>query len=78
MTSLILFFIHTYQKMFSPDTGFFKRLYFTGKTCRFNPTCSEYAYQAIERYGILRGAFLGVKRILKCHPGNPGGNDPLQ
>lgn len=45
--------------------------------CRFNPTCSEYCFQAIEKYGILRGCFLGSKRILRCHPFSEGGNDPL-
>jgi len=46
--------------------------------CRFKPTCSHYTYQAIEKYGILKGTFMGVKRVLKCHPGNPGGFDPVK
>jgi len=44
-------------------------------TCRFIPTCSEYTYEAIERYGIIRGSFLGLKRILRCQPWNKGGID---
>ncbi len=46
-------------------------------TCRFVPTCSEYALQAIEKYGIIRGGILAVRRILRCHPFHPGGYDPI-
>ena len=46
-------------------------------TCRFHPTCSAYFIQALEEYGAVRGSFLGIKRILKCHPFHPGGYDPL-
>ena len=46
-------------------------------TCRFVPTCSEYALQAIERYGIFRGGIMAVRRILRCHPFHPGGYDPV-
>jgi len=45
--------------------------------CRFVPTCSEYALEAIQKYGALKGGLLAVKRILRCHPGNPGGFDPV-
>lgn len=50
---------------------------FTPKACRFYPTCSEYTKQAIEKYGFLKGFWLGVKRISKCHPFNEGGVDYL-
>lgn len=46
-------------------------------TCRFYPTCSTYFLQAVTKYGFLKGSYLGIKRILKCHPGHPGGYDPL-
>ena len=46
-------------------------------TCRFYPTCSMYMLQALRRYGPLKGSYLGIKRILKCHPFHKGGYDPL-
>ena len=45
--------------------------------CRFEPTCSVYTMQAVEKYGVLRGAWLGVRRLGRCHPFNPGGWDPV-
>ena len=48
-----------------------------GPVCRFYPSCSEYAYVAIYRYGLIRGIPLAIKRILKCNPYNPGGIDPV-
>ncbi|MBP2640381.1 MAG: yidD [Firmicutes bacterium] len=46
-------------------------------SCRFVPTCSQYAFSAIEKYGAIRGAYLAVRRILRCHPFHPGGYDPV-
>lgn len=68
MKLIILNIIKIYQKFISPI--------FPGK-CRFYPTCSNYTYQAIEEYGCIKGLYLGIKRILKCHPFNEGGYDPL-
>ena len=46
-------------------------------SCRFYPSCSEYAHEAVEKHGVVRGAALSVRRLLKCHPCNPGGYDPV-
>ncbi len=45
--------------------------------CRFNPTCSEYTYQAITKHGIIKGTYLGVRRVIRCHPLSKGGYDPI-
>lgn len=65
---LILGLIRFYQYGISP---------YTYRHCRFIPTCSSYAYEAISKYGVLKGGFLSVRRILKCHPLNKGGYDPV-
>lgn len=60
--------IKAYRKVVSP---------LLPASCRFTPTCSAYAVTAIERYGVIRGGWLALKRIARCHPWNPGGVDPV-
>jgi len=64
----IIMVIRIYQVFISP---------LSGRNCRFYPTCSNYFLQALERYGIIKGTWLFFKRIIKCHPFNSGGYDPL-
>ena len=66
--SLGIKMINFYQKHISKHFG---------KKCIFYPTCSEYTKQAIDKYGIIKGSFKGIKRVLKCHPFNQGGVDHL-
>ncbi len=69
MKTLCLAAIRVYRFLISP---------WLGPTCRFEPTCSAYACQAIERFGVVKGAGLTVWRLLRCHPFHPGGYDPLR
>ena len=69
MKSIFIFVIKIYQKVISP---------WLGKSCRFYPTCSEYSKKAIIKYGVLKGSWLGIKRILRCNPFGNGGYDPLE
>ena len=74
---LALKFIRLYQKTLSFDHGLFKQLFPYGY-CRFTPTCSEYGYQAVEKYGIIKGGLMAFWRIIRCNPFNHGGHDPLK
>lgn len=68
MKQLLLSLIKFYRKFISPMTP---------PACRFHPTCSQYGLEAIETHGAMKGGYLTVKRILKCHPFHPGGFDPV-
>lgn len=74
---IILKLIKIYQKTLSFDYGWFKSLYPYGY-CRYYPTCSEYSYQAINKYGIIKGGILSFWRLLRCNPWSKGGDDPLK
>lgn len=77
LKKLILKLIRFYQKWLSLDQGFLGKT-FNVRVCRFEPYCSEYSYQAIEKYGVIKGSILGVYRILRCNPFSKGGYDPVQ
>jgi putative membrane protein insertion efficiency factor len=69
MRHVLVALIRIYQKRISR---------WTPAVCRFQPTCSEYAAQAITRYGALRGGAMALRRLLRCHPFHPGGFDPVK
>jgi uncharacterized protein len=73
MKKITIILIKLYQKIISPAYSWIFKNYFHG--CRFYPSCSEYTIQAINKYGALKGLFLGFKRILKCSPLSEGGVD---
>lgn len=68
MKSLLISLIHFYQHYISP---------LTPPACRYTPTCSQYTLEAIQKYGALRGSWLGLKRICRCHPWGGSGYDPV-
>jgi len=68
MKQLLLALIRIYQYTISP---------LLGRRCRFFPSCSEYTAEALHKHGAVKGARLGLKRISRCHPWNPGGFDPV-
>lgn len=72
----ILFFIRVYQKTFSLDHGPLKHFFPYGY-CKFYPSCSMYGYEAIKKYGIIKGLILALARILRCNPWNLGGRDDV-
>jgi putative membrane protein insertion efficiency factor len=68
MKVMLLALIRVYQYLFRP---------LLGANCRFFPSCSDYAQEALTRYGAVRGSWLALRRILRCHPYHPGGYDPV-
>ena len=69
LKKIVIFLIRFYRKNISPYKSFTR--------CKYIPTCSEYAIEAIEKYGLLKGGFMGFRRILRCNPFAKGGYDPV-
>ena len=72
MNKIIIILINFYQKRISPIIGSL------GFHCKYYPSCSEYMKQAVDKYGLIKGGWLGTKRLLKCNPFSKGGYDPLK
>ena len=68
MNKLLINLLKAYQYAISP---------LLGRNCRYYPTCSEYAVEAVEKHGAIKGGWLGAKRVCRCHPWHPGGYDPV-
>ncbi|WP_417068929.1 membrane protein insertion efficiency factor YidD [Niveibacterium terrae] len=68
MRFVIVLFLRAYQYFLSP---------FLGRNCRFHPSCSAYAIESVQRYGAIKGSWLALRRLMRCHPWNPGGYDPV-
>ncbi|MFQ3619787.1 MAG: membrane protein insertion efficiency factor YidD [Spirochaetales bacterium] len=68
LDSIVLLLLQGYRHLLSP---------LLPSSCRFYPSCSAYTLEAVKKYGAGKGVFLGIRRILRCHPGNPGGYDPV-
>lgn len=78
MKQILLFLIRIYQKTLSLDHGYLGKVFPNTRYCKFLPTCSEYSYEAIDKYGVLKGGAMAVKRIVKCNPWTePGKYDPV-
>lgn len=69
MRRIFLLLLKVYQKVISPMFP---------PSCRFFPTCSEYSYQSVNKYGLIKGGWLSIRRLSKCHPFHPGGYDPVK
>lgn len=77
MKKAVLMLIKMYQHTSFLHASILKTLFLTDASCRFTPTCSRYTYQAVDKYGVIKGLFIGLKRIIRCHPWARGGYDPL-
>ncbi len=68
MKTLLIFLLRAYRILLSP---------FLGRNCRFHPSCSVYAIEALQCHGAIKGGWLAMRRVTRCHPWNPGGYDPV-
>ncbi len=77
MKRTIIWCIRLYQKVFSPDQGFLRHIFQTQSRCVMLPSCSEYMILVIEKFGVIKGIYKGIKRILRCNPWQKNFIDPL-
>ncbi len=68
MKTLVLFFIRIYQKTAFIRKPFLRTIFGNERTCKFTPTCSEYTYKSINKFGVIKGISMGLKQLTKCHP----------
>lgn len=78
MKHIILKLIRFYQNTHHFRGELIKQLFLNESACRFTPTCSEYTYEAVKKYGSAKGIITGLKRIVRCHPWSKGGYDPVK
>lgn len=78
MKKLLILSIYAYQSISFIPKGIAQTVFGTVEQCKFTPTCSNYMIQAIEKYGVIKGVSLGVKRLIRCRPGKLGGHDPVK
>lgn len=79
LRKIALLLIRAYQKTLSFDHGFMGKLFPNVSFCRFTPSCSQYTYDAVEKYGVIKGSVMGAWRILRCGPWTPAGTyDPVK
>ncbi len=77
MKRLVLKSIRFYKKYLNIDSPVLRGLFVVDKACKFSPTCADYTYQAVEKYGVIKGLWKGLRRIVRCHPWSKGGWDPV-
>ncbi len=79
MKYIFLLLIRLYQKTLSYDHGLLGKIFPNVRFCRHTPTCSEYGYQAIDKYGVIKGGWMAFQRVLRCNPSTPmGAYDPVR
>ncbi len=78
MKKIVLLAIYAYQSISFIPKGIAQTVFGTTDQCKFTPTCSNYMIDAVQKYGIIKGTRMGVKRVSRCRPGNLGGYDPVK
>ncbi|MEN9327667.1 MAG: hypothetical protein RI947_475 [Candidatus Parcubacteria bacterium] len=77
MKHIVLYLIRFYKKTELTRGTILRTFFISDQACRYKPTCSEYTYKAVEKYGTMKGLWLGLRRIVRCNPFSKGGYDPV-